>query len=118
MNTLLYQISGLAKFDYVVTSAKAHGLRLIVTLTNNWSDYGGMDVYVKQVNPLHRSTYGTYVANNDTQILNSANHDLFYTNSQVISAYQTYVSAFVTRYKTEPGILAWSVIHISRECHF
>ena len=33
--------------------------------TNNWSDYGGMDVYVKQ-------------------ILNSANHDLFYTDASVI----------------------------------
>lgn len=38
---------------------------LTFTRTNNWSDYGGMDVYVKQ-------------------ILNSPNHDLFYTNAQVI----------------------------------
>ena len=33
--------------------------------TNNWSDYGGMDVYVKQ-------------------ILGSNNHDYFYTNAQVV----------------------------------
>jgi mannan endo-1,4-beta-mannosidase len=29
-------------FDIVVASAKAHGIKLIVSLTNNWSDYGGM----------------------------------------------------------------------------
>ena len=33
--------------------------------TNNWADYGGMDVYVRQ-------------------IAGSANHDLFYTNANVV----------------------------------
>ena len=33
--------------------------------TNNWSDYGGMDVYVKQIN-------------------GSANHDYFYTDPNVV----------------------------------
>jgi len=50
--------------DNVVAAAKANGIRLIVALTNNWSDYGGMDVYVKQ-------------------LLGSANHDLFYTDATV-----------------------------------
>ncbi|QRW21487.1 Cellulase (glycosyl hydrolase family 5 protein) [Rhizoctonia solani] len=38
---------GLAKFDTVVAAAKAAGIRLIIALTNNWSDYGGMDAKVK-----------------------------------------------------------------------
>ncbi|KAF8706096.1 glycosyl hydrolase 5 (cellulase A) family, partial [Rhizoctonia solani] len=38
---------GLAKFDTVVATAKAAGIRLIIALTNNWSDYGGMDAKVK-----------------------------------------------------------------------
>nr|AGV52632.1 Man5A [Irpex lacteus] len=87
--------TGLQNFDYVVASAKAHGLRLIITLTNNWSDYGGMDVYVKQ-------------------ILGSANHDLFYTNPQVIAAYKNYVKAFVGRYVNEPTILAWELANEPR----
>jgi len=37
------------RLDTVVASAKSNGLKLIVALTNNWADYGGMDVYVKQV---------------------------------------------------------------------
>ncbi|KAG8746346.1 hypothetical protein FRC10_005335 [Ceratobasidium sp. 414] len=34
--------TGLGKFDEVVAAAKAAGIRLIVALTNDWSDYGGM----------------------------------------------------------------------------
>lgn len=40
--TSTIDISGL---DHVVDSAAAAGMKLIVTLTNNWADYGGMDVY-------------------------------------------------------------------------
>lgn len=32
-------------FDKVVKAAAATGMKLIVALTNNWADYGGMDVY-------------------------------------------------------------------------
>lgn len=34
--------TGLGRFDYVVNQAKAHGVKLIVALSNNWSDMGGM----------------------------------------------------------------------------
>ena len=47
--TINYGSNGLGMFDNVVASAKAHGIKLIVTLTNNWSDYGGMDIYLSQV---------------------------------------------------------------------
>lgn len=32
-------------FDKVVKGAEAAGIKLLVALTNNWADYGGMDVY-------------------------------------------------------------------------
>jgi mannan endo-1,4-beta-mannosidase len=32
-------------FDKVVAAATKTGIKLIVALTNNWADYGGMDVY-------------------------------------------------------------------------
>jgi mannan endo-1,4-beta-mannosidase len=34
-----------AAFDKVVNAATKVGVKLIVALTNNWADYGGMDVY-------------------------------------------------------------------------
>ncbi|KAG7095493.1 hypothetical protein E1B28_006232 [Marasmius oreades] len=82
---------GLQNFDKVVAAAKANGIRLIVALTNNWADYGGMDVYVNQI------------------VGQGQPHDLFYTNAKVISAFKSYVSTFVGRYKNEPTIMAWEL---------
>ncbi|KAF8608734.1 glycoside hydrolase [Ceratobasidium sp. AG-I] len=87
--------TGLGKFDEVVAAAKVAGIRLIVALTNNWSDYGGMDVYVKQLK-------------------NSANHDLFYTDSAVKAAFKKYIDGFVGRYKNDPTILAWELANEPR----
>ena len=35
----------LSGFDKVVKAADKTGIKLLVALTNNWADYGGMDVY-------------------------------------------------------------------------
>ena len=86
---------GISRFDSVVASAKAHGIRLIVALTNNWSDYGGMDVYVSQLNP-------------------GGTHDTFYTNAKVIAAYKNYISEFVGRYADEPTVMAWELANEPR----
>jgi len=88
--------NGLQNFDNVIAAAKANGIRLIVTLTNNWSDYGGSDVYV-------------------TQILGAGQpHDFFYSNAKVVAAYKNYVQAFVKRYVNEPTILAWELMNEPR----
>jgi endo-1,4-beta-mannosidase len=61
------------------------------TRTNNWSDYGGMDVYTHQI------------------LGSSAPHDDFYTNAQVVAAYKNYIKTFVGRYVNEPTIMAWEL---------
>lgn len=38
-------IIDITPFDKVVNAAAKVGIKLIVSLTNNWADYGGMDVY-------------------------------------------------------------------------
>ncbi|KZP21648.1 glycoside hydrolase family 5 protein [Athelia psychrophila] len=88
--------NGLGNFDNVVAAAKAHGLRLIVTLTNNWSDYGGMDVYTAQL------------------VGSGQAHDVFYTNAKTQAAYKNYVKTFVTRYINEPTILGWELANEPR----
>lgn len=87
--------NGISRFDSVVAAAKAAGVRLIVALTNNWSDYGGMDVYVNQLNP-------------------GGTHDTFYTNQKVITAYENYIKNFVGRYANEPTIMAWELANEPR----
>jgi mannan endo-1,4-beta-mannosidase len=61
----------------------------------NLADYGGMDVYVKQ-------------------LLGSDNHDLFYTDATVKNAFKKYISGFVGRYKNEPTIMAWELANEPR----
>ncbi|KAJ6557504.1 mannanase [Mycena capillaripes] len=88
--------NGLGMLDTVIAAAKAHGIRLIISLTNNWSDYGGMDVYTAQI------------------VGSGQPHDVFYTNAAVISAFKTYVQAIVTRYANEPTIMAWELANEPR----
>ncbi|KAJ7110637.1 mannanase [Mycena epipterygia] len=77
--------NGLGALDVLIASAKAHGIRVIIALTNNWSDFGGMDVYT-------------------AQILGSGQpHDAFFTNPT--AAYKTYVNAVVSRYVNEPTVM-------------
>jgi mannan endo-1,4-beta-mannosidase len=94
--TVNYGANGLGMMDTVIAAAKAHGVRMIIALTNNWNNYGGMDVYSQQI--LGSGQY----------------HDVFYTNPTVIAAFKTYVEAVVTRYVDEPTVLAWELVNEPR----
>lgn len=48
------------------------------------------------------------------QILNSGNHDLFYTDASVKAAFKNYIKAFVGRYVNEPTILGWELANEPR----
>ncbi|KAJ8586937.1 glycoside hydrolase family 5 protein [Rhizopogon salebrosus TDB-379] len=94
--TINYGATGLQNFDNVVAAAKENNIRLIVTLSNNWSDYGGMDVYVNQI------------------LGEGQPHDYFYSNPEVISAFQNYVKVWVERYQDEPTIFGWELANEPR----
>lgn len=79
----------LAPFDKVVAAAEKTGMKLIVALTNNWADYGGMDVY--------------------TTNLGYRYHDDFYHVPAIKEAFKTYVKAIVERYADSPAIMAWEL---------
>lgn len=92
--TINYGATGLQVLDQVVNTAEQLGLKLIMTLTNNWADYGGMDVYTVNLG-------GQY-------------HDEFYTNPKVIAAFKKYVSVLVDRYKHSTAIFAWELANEPR----
>ncbi|KAG2064928.1 glycoside hydrolase family 5 protein [Suillus decipiens] len=94
--TINYGSTGLENFDNVIASAKANNIRLIVTLTNNWSNYGGMDVYVDQI------------------LGEGQPHDYFYSHPKVIAAFQNYVKVWVERYIDEPTIFGWELANEPR----
>ncbi|KAM0710290.1 hypothetical protein Q7P35_002652 [Cladosporium inversicolor] len=81
-------------FDKVVNAATKTGIKLVVALTNNWADYGGMDVYTVNLG-------GKY-------------HDDFYRMPEIKKAFKRYVKAVVTRYKDNPTIFAWELANEAR----
>ncbi|KAJ4245893.1 hypothetical protein NW757_009750 [Fusarium falciforme] len=82
------------RFDRVVNAASKAGVKLIVALTNNWADYGGMDVYTVNLG-------GKY-------------HDDFYRVPKIKNAYKRYVKTMVNRYKNSPAIMAWELANEPR----
>ncbi len=96
--------NGLVRLDRVIARAADRGLRLILTLTNNWKDFGGMPQYVQWFGMEEKDK----------------NH--FYTDRRCRDAYQEYVRRIVTRrnsitgklYSEEPAILAWELANEPR----
>jgi len=84
---------GLERLDYVVESANAHGISLIIPLVNYWDDYGGM------------AAYASYYGIQKTE---------WYTSTPAQTQYQKYVSAVVSRYLDSPAIFAWELANEPR----
>ncbi|KAI5781014.1 glycoside hydrolase superfamily [Peziza echinospora] len=92
--TINYGPNGLQAFDKVVRAAEKTGIKLVVALTNNWADYGGMDVYTVNLG-------GQY-------------HDDFYRLPKIKAAYKNYLKAFINRYKSSKAIMSWQLANEPR----
>lgn len=94
--------------------------------TNNWADYGGMDVYTKQI--LGSSNDHDAFYTNDNIKVSSACHMRPFpfawatcaclvrtsANTPIQTAFKSYINAFVSRYADEPTILAWELANEPR----
>lgn len=93
---------GLEQLDYMLAQANEHGIRLIMVLTNNWPDFGGMDQYVTW----HGGQY----------------HDEFYTDPEIRQDYRDWVATVVNRvnsitgvpYRDDPAIFSWELANEPR----
>ncbi|EOA29661.1 hypothetical protein CARUB_v10015594mg [Capsella rubella] len=93
--------------DFVISEAKRVGLKMIIPLVNNWSDYGGKKQYVDWA-----KSKGEKVSSDDD----------FYTNSLTKQFYKNHVKTIVNRvntftkvaYKDEPAIMGWELMNEPR----
>jgi len=93
---------GLQRLDYVVAEARERGIRLVMPFTNNWSDFGGMDQYVRWRGGTH--------------------HDDFYTDPTIRQWYKDWISHLLNRvntitgvaYKDDPTIMTWELANEPR----
>jgi hypothetical protein len=98
----VYNEAAFRKLDYIVDSARRHGIRVILTLSNYWPDYGGIGRY--------------------TQQLGLANKNQFFREESARTAYRNYVAHLVNRvntvngvaYKDDPTVFAWELMNEPR----
>jgi hypothetical protein len=102
--------AGPRQLDRVIAAAGRAGMRLVVTLANNWSDYGGVPKYMRWAGVRDESAGGPYgVA------------DRFYSDAKMRALYREHVERLVRRtnqitgvpYRDDPTILAWELVNES-----
>lgn len=93
--------------DFVISEAKKYGIKLVLSLVNNYDSFGGKKQYVNW-------------ARSEGQSVSS--DDDFFTNSVVKSYYKNHIKTVLTRrntitgvaYKDEPTIMAWELMNEPR----
>ena len=93
---------GLERLDRAIAAAAQRGMRVILTLANNWKDFGGIPQYL--------NWFGL------------ASHDQFYRDGRCRAAYWLWVEQLLNRrnsvtgraYKDDPAILAWELANEPR----
>jgi endo-1,4-beta-mannosidase len=96
---------GLAALDRVLAEAADHGVRLLLTLTNNWEGYGGARAVVDAVAPGE-----------------GLPKDAFWSEPRAVAAQVEYVQTIASRtntingrlYATDPTVLGWELCNEAR----
>jgi mannan endo-1,4-beta-mannosidase len=85
---------GLVGLDYVISKAKEYDLFLILTLANNFPDYGGIEQYIRWANQ--------YLTPPSSQPFS---HNHFFTDDSITNWYKFFLFSILNRANTFTGIL-------------
>ncbi|XP_074588277.1 mannan endo-1,4-beta-mannosidase 2-like [Curcuma longa] len=94
--------------DWVIVEAQRHGIRLLLSLVNNWQRHGGKTQYVKWA---WEEGFGL-----------SASNDSFFFDPSIRSYFKIYLKTILTRknhlsgieYREDPTIFAWELMNEPR----
>jgi hypothetical protein len=94
------------QLDLVLATARAHGLRVIITLSNNWDDFGGIRQYLAWAG-LPSDGFG--------------NRDAFFSDERTRAFYRAHLEHLLGRvnsltgvaYVDDPTIFAWELMNES-----
>jgi len=98
-----WQEAAFLQLDRVLVAAKTHGLRLIITLSNHWKDYGGIPMYLRWAGRRDKASYGY--------------SDHFFSDKKAKKLFLEHLRKVVGRvnsltkvaYKDDPTIMAWEL---------
>jgi hypothetical protein len=102
--------AGPRHLDRVIAAAGRAGVRLIITLGNNWSDYGGVPRYLRWLGQKDEGNGASYGAT-----------DRFYSDPRAWAAYRAHIERLLKRanqvtgvpYRDDPTIMAWELMNES-----
>lgn len=94
--------------DFVISEARKHGIKLILSLVNNYESFGGKKQYVNWA----RSNNGQYLTSDDDFFRNPVVKG-FYINhvKTVLNRYNSFTGI---HYKDDPTIMAWELMNEPR----
>ncbi|NKB71923.1 MAG: hypothetical protein GKR89_33015 [Candidatus Latescibacteria bacterium] len=92
--------------DSLMAAAGQRGLKISLTLFNNWSDYGGMPMYLRW-------------AEVQGQSQDELKHDAFYTDPQIRAWARAFIHKLATRrntvtgqlYRDDPTLFSWELVN-------
>jgi mannan endo-1,4-beta-mannosidase len=90
-----YGENGLQRMDYLVSACERFGLKLVLPFTNNWSDWGGINLHMSIFSP-------SYDYNN------------WYQTPKCQEVYRDWIKVLVTRYRKSPAIFSWQLMNEPR----
>ncbi|KAH0583879.1 Mannan endo-1,4-beta-mannosidase F [Termitomyces sp. J132] len=122
--------NGLQKLDKVIELAQNHGLYVLLSLTNNWNPIPGVDqplpggfnpIQIRQMSGSNTTLPRNFLSDSyggmDTYVRNFGGpqeHDQFFTNQTLITAFMNYTSQIVTRYTNKTSVFAWEIANDPR----
>ncbi|KAG9001683.1 hypothetical protein FRB94_004614 [Tulasnella sp. JGI-2019a] len=104
---------GIARLKLILDTADTYGIKVVLALTNNWAvdfppevtanappgyysnSYGGIDTFVQQIKP-------------------KADHDTFYTDSNIIAAYKKWLNCAIPAFKDHAAVFSWELANDPR----
>jgi mannan endo-1,4-beta-mannosidase len=115
----VYNEKTFKQFDRLIKEAGDRDIKLIISLANNWNDFGGVCKYLEWCGV---DNYQSCDPHAQPGTLGAQVHDQFYTNECAKNLYKNYVNYFLNRknvitgvkYKDDPTIMAWELINEPR----
>lgn len=127
-----YDPAGLEGLDYVLASAAAHNMTMILSFIDNWKYYNGVDQFIDwsetapaRTQPYPRDESGdtdTSLWTDEQKKYEVVRHRLFFTDPGTKQLYKDHVKFILNRknsvngriYKEDPTVLSWNLINEPR----